>query len=248
MITAFGPHELHVWLLDLSAAEAETDRRLLDGPEQARAERFRFPADRSRWIAARAGLRRVLGHYLDRAPAALRFEPGRYGKPQVTGADGLRFSLSHAGGRAALALASGRPAGVDIEPIRPLDDPDLAAHILTPAERALWRACPAEDRPAALLRCWCVKEAYAKGLGIGLALPFAAVETALGTAETIAAGTEGWQIRRPDAGPGYLMALAAPGPELALRLFKAPGLAASAGTALPESLLAAFPALQPSGP
>src|SRR5262245_47390432 len=75
--------EIHVWRasLELETARIEALRRTLTGDELTRAERFRFPVHRARFIAARGALREILGGYLGVEPTRLRFSYNLWGKP-----------------------------------------------------------------------------------------------------------------------------------------------------------------------
>ena len=70
------PAEVHVWRasLDRSPGEVEVFRRLLSPDELRRAERLMFENHRWRFIVGRGCLRSILAHYLDIAPADVRFE------------------------------------------------------------------------------------------------------------------------------------------------------------------------------
>jgi 4'-phosphopantetheinyl transferase len=240
-----GPADIHVWLIELTAdLVAEADLHILDPAELARADRFHFHTDRSRWIRSRAALRRVLGRYLALAPAMLGFELGIHGKPYLRAAEGLHFNLSHTKDMAAVAVALGRPVGIDVERVRPIDDPGFVRQVLSPAEHAFWLTLPTAARPFALLRSWCAKEAYAKALGIGLGLSFTDVETALGTAAVIAAADGGlWHLRSFESEPDHAIVLAASGPIAEVGMFTLKGQEASAGTPIREMLPVASPAL-----
>jgi 4'-phosphopantetheinyl transferase len=118
--------EVHVWLVPVDAPLAASFR-LLDGSERERAAGFFRPADGARFAASRAGLRRVLGGYLDADPAALRFAAGRAGKPGLapagisgggTGPAGLEFSLARTADLALIAV-SATAVGADVERIAP---------------------------------------------------------------------------------------------------------------------------------
>lgn len=152
----------------------------LDAGERARLERIRGPADRRRFLVGHALARAVLGAVTGRSPAAVRLAVrcprcgGPHGKPQ---ADGARFSLSHSGARAAVAVTRDVEVGVDVEHLHaPRDDDLLAATVLSPGERAAVAALPAARRRSGLLRCWTRKEAALKATGDGLAAGAARVE------------------------------------------------------------------------
>ena len=164
-------------LLDLRVApeRVEADLCLLDGDERERAARFRFPEHRRRFIACRAGLRRMLGQCLGREPDRLRFVTGPFGKPALAasaGAEVLHFNVSHSDDLALVAVAQGREVGVDIERRRDVDDLlETVARRFAPAECAeLADAAPA-DRTRIFFDLWTRKEAVVKATGLGLQLP-----------------------------------------------------------------------------
>ncbi|HVV44373.1 MAG TPA: hypothetical protein VHC72_04185 [Bryobacteraceae bacterium] len=137
---------------------------LLDGPadclspdEVARANRFRFERDRTRWHCARSSLRRILAGYTGNDPADLRFVLGEHGKPALFPLSNIQFNLSHSGDWALIAVTSAVPVGVDIERIRA--DLDMAPLLERLGER---------DLPAAthdLFRRWTQREATSKAAG-----------------------------------------------------------------------------------
>ncbi len=86
------------------------------------------------------------------------------GKPYSPG-NPLYFSISHSKSRVFCAL-SDRPIGIDAEDQGRQVRPGLAEKVLSPAEYR--RYAQAEDRQAALLRLWVLKEASAKCSGEGL--------------------------------------------------------------------------------
>jgi 4'-phosphopantetheinyl transferase len=220
-VLALSPNEVHVWRaeLDLAPERVSVLERTLAPDELARANRFRFSADRVHFIVGRGALRDILGRYLGLAPERVRFSYLPRGKP-VLAELSLQFNLAHSGGVALYAVARGRRVGVDVERIRP-DVPceKLAARFFSPHEQEQLRALPAEARVGAFFACWTRKEAYVKARGDGLALglsqfavslapgePASLVETAFDPAE---AGR--WSLREIEVGPGYVAALAVEG-------------------------------------
>jgi 4'-phosphopantetheinyl transferase len=165
--------ELNVVALELSPCDDDC----LDEGERARAARFVFERDRRRFISAHAQLRRVLGRWLDRDPASLRFAVGAHGKPSV---DGLQFNLSHSADRALVAVHPSLPVGIDIEEMREVEFTAIAERNFSPAERADLAAAP--DVRAAFYRIWCGKEAFIKLIGEGLHFPLHAFDVDQGGA------------------------------------------------------------------
>lgn len=165
---------LRAWHLPLRLPDAlrQQGPALLDDGERARAARFRFEADRDRFIAAHVGMRMLLGKALGVAPATLQFATGAAGKPRLAGpeaASGIHFNLAHSGAHALLAIDTGREIGVDLEvPASDRPAPMEVATLFSAAERAALDALPAAERPLALYRCWVRKEALLKASGDGI--------------------------------------------------------------------------------
>jgi 4'-phosphopantetheinyl transferase len=208
---------LHVWWIDLERIE-EAAWHVLSPEERTRAARFRQPGDRRCWSQARTALRQILAAYVDAPPEALCFVPGPWGKLALAGTITIRFSLSHAGARAALAVAWERDVGIDLEPLAPHLDRDLASLIragCSAAETARLLAIPPDARLEAFLACWTMKEAYLKAVGVGLSRDPRAIEIETASEarpivrDPLAVGDHSvWTLHRLDAGPGWLAALA----------------------------------------
>lgn len=222
--------EVHVWRASLRVAPPELAayRELLAPEEAERADRFRFPQHRDRFVVAHATLRLILARYTRLGPTNLRFEYGPHGKPSLRPAvaAGARFNLSHSGDLALYAVTCGREVGVDLERHRPDVECDkIADRFFSPAEvAALLALPPAEQRPA-FFRCWSRKEAYIKALGMGLALPLDQFDVSLHPEEparllqTRHAPEERdrWSMWALEPGPGYAGALVVEGQGLGLR-------------------------------
>ncbi len=162
-----------VWRVDLDTVEgvqaALRGRGPLDAPELARASRFAFERDRSRFVAARLALRHILGATLGRAPAALVIDALPRHRPRLVGVAGLDFNLSHSGGLALVAVASAAPLGIDVETWRSVPDAAaLAARLFTANEQAALRGLAGAEVDRAFLTCWTRKEAVLKSTGVGL--------------------------------------------------------------------------------
>ena len=162
-----------VWRVTLGAELAAEGAASLSPDEAARAARFVFERDRRRFVAARGWLRKILADYLGVDPAAVTFDYGASGKPELSGVfgeSGLFFNLSHSGDTAVLGVTRGLRVGLDVEEIKNDMDMDLVArsHFST-REVAEWSGLSAAERLSAFFRCWVRKEAYLKALGVGVA-------------------------------------------------------------------------------
>ena len=197
----------------------------LSAEEQVRAARFQRPLDRSRYIAGRGQLRRLLGGYTGLTPEQLRFISGPKGKPELASEcnpDSLQFNLAHSGGMALYAVAWRRRVGVDLERIRAdVEIETLAARFFTPEEAESLRSLPASQRTGAFFTCWTRKEAYlkARGDGITFGLERFAVSLlpdappALLRAPFDPAEVDRWTLHALDVGSDYAAALAVEGKE-----------------------------------
>jgi 4'-phosphopantetheinyl transferase len=159
-----GPAD--VWRLDLDLGETALASAwtVLSAGERDRAERMARPEVRCRFVAARAGLRRVLASYVDGEPGALILAVGAHGKPALPG--GPAFSLSHSEGLALCAVAANLEVGIDVERVRPV--PEASAIMdrwFGESEGRAWRS--GGERDQGFIRFWTRREAYLKALGVG---------------------------------------------------------------------------------
>jgi 4'-phosphopantetheinyl transferase len=122
-------------------------------------------------------LRLVLGAWLDRDPAALRFAAGPHGKPQLLHPGPSmpqgkmpEFNISHSGDLILLAFHAAAPVGVDVERQQPdLDWRPIARRCLAPVQVESLLALPQAEAASAFVESWCDLEAGLKARGVGLA-------------------------------------------------------------------------------
>lgn len=165
--------ELVCWMAvpDTLAGEISRLRALLTPAERARADRFRFATDRMAYVTAHGLLRAELGRRLGEAPERVEIVHDAMGKPGLAGprASALYFSISHSRGYVACAFSRVK-VGVDIEQIDREIDPAVAK-VLSGLERRHLDSLEPEDRTAAFLEIWTMKEAALKAYGTGLSTP-----------------------------------------------------------------------------
>jgi 4'-phosphopantetheinyl transferase len=211
-----GALEVVYVFVSLAGAPAAVDEALLDDEERARSRRFVRSLDRHRFVLAHAALRLFLARCLDVDPVTVCYEKGPHGKPRLgTGLVPLEFNLSHSEMLGLLAVAQGRPVGVDVERIREVPDVlGIADAHFSAVERRRLRSLPPAERRAAFIRCWTRKEAVLKasGEGLGLRLDSFDVELAEGSTSALErfAGRPGnlaeWSLRDLPSPPGYAAA------------------------------------------
>ncbi|MCZ7414662.1 MULTISPECIES: 4'-phosphopantetheinyl transferase family protein [unclassified Streptomyces] len=152
-------------------SEGELTRLL--GSEAGRYERFGNPEARRRFAASRVLLKRVAATVLDADPGQLELARNPNGRPYIRGCGQLEMSLSHTGEVMVVGLSRRGAIGVDVEPAsRSVYGRGLEDDVCTQHERDALEWLPEEDRNAAFIRLWTLKEAYSKALGHGLRLPF----------------------------------------------------------------------------
>jgi 4'-phosphopantetheinyl transferase len=180
-------HEVHVWRIPLDAAGAPMGdaAQLLTPSERVRAARFTQAEDRCRFQTARAATRCILGSYLGLPPAHVGIVLDRLGKPRLDAAtlpvdERLQFNVSHAGSWIVAAFARSFAVGIDVEPLRTKGvTEDLIGYCLSDNERRMLAALPQEQHIAAFFKCWTSKEAWLKGLGVGITVPLKAIEVSI---------------------------------------------------------------------
>jgi 4'-phosphopantetheinyl transferase len=184
--------------------------RTLSPDECQRAVRFTFAWDRLRFVASRAILRALLADRLGSAPADIRLTCNEFGKPRLASGT-LRFNVSHAGNVTLFVFADGVEVGCDIEW---RDDrlrvEGIAGGFFAPAEREAIRRLPPNSRAEGFFNAWTRKEAFVKGLGVGLSLPLDQVEVSLAPGEpaVFRRGAAGWSLHAFEPSPGLHAAVA----------------------------------------
>jgi len=186
-----------LWVLSLDLPVSPSDRAVLNEAELGRAARLVFERDRHRFVAARAGLRQVLGQCLGQKPEAVKLVAGPHGKPGLSDAPQLRFNLSHSLDVGVIALDATslteqrEPVGVDVEWLRPIPDAmALAADLFEAAECDQLASLAEPQRSHAFLIGWTRKEACLKALSTGFSGP-AHVATGLSEEGRIARWRDG---------------------------------------------------------
>jgi 4'-phosphopantetheinyl transferase len=168
-------NEIHIWSADLAISEAQLSDKfaLLSPDEIKRANRFRFPIHKQRFIAARSMLRNLIGLYTGVLPEEIIFSYDPNGKPflQFPDLTRIKFNLSHSDDVAVYAFTLDHPIGIDIEKIESGYNAEVTERFFTPQENAALLNLPPEERPAGFYRIWSRKEAVIKAVGKGLAIP-----------------------------------------------------------------------------
>jgi 4'-phosphopantetheinyl transferase len=184
---ALGKDVVHVWRIPVAAdaARASDISHLLTPQEHARGGRFRRLEDRLRFELGRAATRRLLARYLGLAPLQVGIDADGSGKPRLSastpaGERLVHFNLSHSGGWIVVAFARSFAVGIDVEVLRETPvSADLMTYVMSDNEARMVHNLPEDQQNAAFFKCWTSKEAFVKGVGIGLSVALREIEVCI---------------------------------------------------------------------
>jgi len=231
-VPALSGSAIHVWEFPLATSESALADlvKLLSADERVRASRFHFEKDSHRFTVARASVRAILAGYTLSQAGDLQFLYSQQGKPALADdARDIRFSISHSGDLALLAVALGREVGVDVEAIREDVETDkLAERFFSPRERESLRALSLEKRGRAFFRCWTCKEAFLKAQGVGLSRELGSFDVEVDPAQPArlissrpnSDEAERWWLKDVETLPEYAAAVAIQGSITEMRIFR----------------------------
>lgn len=214
---------VQVWMIlarDLDQSSFAQLLAYLSPEERHRSATIQHALTQRNFVVGRGCLRHLLGRHLGQGPASLRFTYGPQGKPSLESDNSrLKFNLSHSGDYVAIAIADVN-LGIDLERIRALNSlPALCERCLTPREQIRVLTLPKPQATLQFFRYWTVKEAYVKGVGLGLSQPMGEIEVHLDQRslfqypQPLGQGSgmlSGWQVWQWQVELDYMAALAYP--------------------------------------
>jgi 4'-phosphopantetheinyl transferase len=169
------PNEIQIWSAELTLDPAQEAEQLhmLSQDEQERALRFRFPIHKTRFIATRCLLRKILGDYLGVAPQTISFAYTEHQKPYLLSPENtqLQFNVSNSDDLGLFAFTLDHAIGVDIEKVQDVYKQAVAERFFSPQENAELSRLPSLEQINGFYRIWSRKEALVKAVGKGLTIP-----------------------------------------------------------------------------
>jgi 4'-phosphopantetheinyl transferase len=147
-------------------------------------------------------------------PGCIEFDTTAAGKPFLARpAQNLEFNLSHSGRHSLIAVAQGRPVGVDIEVRRPISDLfGVAVRVTTAREIKLLGQLPTGQIQASFFDLWTRKEALLKALGQGFLIDPRQIEVGIGPGRScLNVDARIWTVQTLAVGPGLTAAVAIEG-------------------------------------
>jgi len=162
--------KLFLFRTDSSHVQDFDYESLLTPLEKARANRFVLIRDKNRYRQSTALMRLLLSQYLNLDPGKLGIRISELGKPYIDATDSrIDFNFSHSSDYHLLGISENGPIGVDIEPLRPVDDwQQIARRCLTAEELQEFSTFGEQQRNEMFWYYWTSKEAILKATGIGL--------------------------------------------------------------------------------
>jgi len=146
---------------------------VLSDADRAHIARFHFDADREIARSSRTLQRLALSSCAPVAPESWLFTAEPRHKPRIAGptpAPDLEFSVANTQGLVVCAVAVGRRVGVDVERVRTEVPASVVRRCWSPSERQRFEQLPEAEQCRRFADVWTAKEAYAKAVGLGLAL------------------------------------------------------------------------------
>jgi 4'-phosphopantetheinyl transferase len=205
-------------LQDIAVADA---RGLLSTAEIERAERITHRDTRLQFMRTRALLRLLLAHCTGGPPRNFALVDGGGEAPRLADNPwGLHFNVSHSHEWAAVAVARS-PLGIDLERIdAECGSEPIAENLFHAREQARLKQARSEARLGLFFEIWTRKEAYLKGIGVGLSQDPASFHTTSPDGAVVSEGepaSRGTWYTLPICAPdGYRAALASNGPAPAI--------------------------------
>lgn len=164
-------NEIQILHSDISRQLKDPDGAfgILDEKEKERYRRFRFEADKLRFLHGRSILRKHASRLLEVDPKEIILSFNPHGKPLLSDQP-LKFSITHSGNITAVAFSQAVEIGLDSELIRDVDDiSGLSLRFFSETESLyLAQFRDKDELKSNFFRVWSAKEAFAKAAGTGL--------------------------------------------------------------------------------
>lgn len=160
--------EVYLLTFDLTMDITSLQSRILSEDEVKRSEKYRFHADKVRFVITRSVLRQILAKQLNITNSKfVDFNYDSYGKPSLAHFYKPYFNVSHSGHNAIIAICNDYRVGVDIES-RDTFSPsvvEIVANFFSEQERL-----QGKDSIDDIYTKWVLKESLIKAIGYGLSL------------------------------------------------------------------------------
>ena len=163
-------HVWYAWIDTIDPNTLQNQLSILSPDEVKRYQGLYFPYDRHRFLTAHLLKRFTLSKYLKTDPDLIEFSSDRLGKPELRyslNQSAIQFNLTHTHNLVSCAIAR-RRVGIDAEFLDRTLSQNTIAMFLSNDELELINRRDNADRTKCALDLWTLKEAYLKGIGVGL--------------------------------------------------------------------------------
>ncbi|WP_160673398.1 4'-phosphopantetheinyl transferase superfamily protein [Clostridium sp. C8-1-8] len=159
-----------VKISELSKEKMDELCELIDLEKKCRIEKFINTKDKVRTLIGEILIRTIILENFNVDNKHISFNKNQYGKPYLEEYPNFSFNISHSGDYVLCAI-DGKPIGVDVEEIKPIDYEGIVKSFFTEKE---FEYIVSKELKLSLNRfyeIWTLKESYIKCCGHGLAMP-----------------------------------------------------------------------------
>jgi phosphopantetheinyl transferase len=173
--------DIDIWIATFE--RSWSSRHLVSDEDLRASEVFRFQQHQEQFLARRCFQRAVLAGYLSCSPDLVHISRSctfcghpTHGQPRLPDMPELRFSTSSTDGLFAIAVSFAGHIGLDVARPAEVERLDPSTY-LTADEGSRVSSQPTPIANSDLCAAWCIKEAYGKAVGLGLALSPTCIDT-----------------------------------------------------------------------
>jgi 4'-phosphopantetheinyl transferase len=143
---------------------------LIDLEKKCRIEKYINTKDKVRALIGEILIRTIILESFNVDNKHISFNKNQYGKPYLEEYPNFSFNISHSGDYVLCAI-DGKPIGVDVEEIKPIDYEGIVKSFFTEKESEYIVSKELKFSLNRFYEIWTLKESYIKCCGQGLAMP-----------------------------------------------------------------------------
>lgn len=161
--------ELHIWnyTIDEKDFVEEQLRPILSVEEISRANKFVYEKDVVKYVCNHVFRKHVLAKYLSIDASTVQYAYTNFGKPYLEKSY-INFSHTYRSNKALLAIYFDATVGIDLEEIKPIQDPKTFAEYSFSKQENEHIFSDTKMNEEVFFTYWTFKEAYIKATGTGL--------------------------------------------------------------------------------
>lgn len=161
--------DLEVWITNINTIEIPSIDSFLDKNEDKILNCLKNEQSRHLFIKSRFFLKNILKKYLHIPIEKIQIHYSKYSKPSIY--PPLQFNLSHSKSYITCVVSPFYKVGIDIEFMKDIDALEMGKLIFSQEEWKIFSNLRRGDQKSYFFHTWTCKEAFLKGIGIGLHYP-----------------------------------------------------------------------------